>query len=141
MIATYFVKKNFYFCFCWREKLAKRNITNYSRNRLQWIFNVIFLIWFHYFSPISYLIISLSCVLCMLMLTSLFVCILDTLKKDMFEEKSISEESPKAPKSSQLSQLLEDTMYQPSNPYLDYAKFDGEVAMFYFQFQISYVSI
>ena len=50
----------------------------------------------------------------------------DTLKKDMFEEKSLAEEPPKATKS-QLSQLLEDTMYQPSNPFLDYAKFDGEV--------------
>ena len=49
----------------------------------------------------------------------------DALKNDMFEEKDISEET--ASKSSQLSQLLEDTMYQPSNPYLDYAKFDGEV--------------
>ena len=46
----------------------------------------------------------------------------------MFEEKEFTDNSPKAPRSSQLSQLLEDTLYQPSNPYLDYAKFDGEVS-------------
>lgn len=59
----------------------------------------------------------------------------------MFEEKLVPEEIPKASKSSQLSQLLEDTMYQPSNPYLDYAKFDGEVKHITKKFVLTFLCI
>ena len=45
----------------------------------------------------------------------------------MFEEVKLPEEPTKTARSSLLSQLLEETLYQPSNPYLEFAKFDGEV--------------
>jgi len=51
-----------------------------------------------------------------------------SVKEEMFQEIVLPEEQISMPtRSSQLSQLLEETLYQPSNPYLDYAKFDGEV--------------
>lgn len=47
---------------------------------------------------------------------------------ELFQEKELNvEETEITKKVSKLSQLLQDSLNQPSNPFIDYAKFDGEV--------------
>lgn len=63
-------------------------------------------------------------------------CSLESEKTEMFEEQMIIAEIAESEKGNKqvslLSQLLEDSLYEPSNPYIEYAKFDGEVMIILF---------
>lgn len=53
-------------------------------------------------------------------------CITESDKDEMFQEKYIDTENKKNHHVSVLSQRLEDLLNQPNNPFVQYAKFDGE---------------
>ena len=55
--------------------------------------------------------------------------IIDADKAEMFEAKIIEETSQQGNQTSMLSQLLEDSLYESENPFIEYAKFDGEVSV------------
>jgi len=49
---------------------------------------------------------------------------------NIFKKRPFKKDTSSSKSSSKLSNLLKETLRKPNNPYVDYARFDGEVGIY-----------